>query len=501
MSAASRRPGLRSIAFAALAGCGDSGEATTIAASTGAGTSAGPASEDSGAPTGGASTGESGSSGSSGAASSGGPPEARGWLRSFGAPDQQRPGGLGFDAVGDLWVAGDVFGAIDLGEGPLAGEGSGLYLAKFASDGTTVHAQAMFPADGAATLTLSSGLAVDSAGAAIVTGWLEGSYTIGGEALVAEELDVFVGKWDAAGLPVWGRRFGGADWQVGHAVAVGEDDAIWIAGAALAPFMAGDIAVTGTASTGLVVLRLGADGTPEFGRWWGDAGDQEALALAVCDDGSVALAGFFTAELKFGAEVATSAGDKDMFVALLDAQGEPRWIRGFGGASSDVASHVACADAVVFAGVVTGAATIGTLALTPVDQADAVVGRIELDGALVWAAGITGPEAQRPGGLGLRGDGQVLVTLTSAGEATLGERTLVAVGDEDLVLARYLPPGLTPALLGSLGDAGTQRAGPLALHEQALAIAGTITGTVAWPGIPSVTATGAQDLALLRVAE
>lgn len=131
-------------------------------------------------------------------------------------------------------------------------------------------------------------------------------------------------------------------------------------------------------------------------------------------------------------------------MALLDAQGEPRWICGFGGASSDVASHVACADAVVFAGVVTGAATIGTLALTPVDQADAVVGRIELDGALVWAAGITGPEAQRPGGLGLRGDGQVLVTLTSAGEATLGERTLVAVGDEDLVLARTRRRGSRP---------------------------------------------------------
>ena len=219
----------------------------------------------------------------------------------------------------------------------------------------------------------------------------------------------------------------------------------------------------------------------------------------MCDDGSIALAGFFTGELKFGADVATSAGDKDMFVALLDAQGEPQWIRGFGGASSDVASHVACGDAVVFAGVVTGAATIGTLALSPVDQADAVVGRIELDGTLTWAAGITGPEAQRPGGLGLRSDGQVLVTLTSAGEATLGERTLLAVGDEDLVLARYVPPALTPVELGSLGDAGTQRAGPLALHEDLVAIAGTITGTIAWPGIPAVTATGMQDLALLRL--
>lgn len=484
-----------------IVGCGDAGEVsatgtgTSAAASGSSGTGTSevtPTSDASGSSSGGGSS-------SSGGSSSGEPPVAAGWLRGFGAPEQQRPGGLGFDASGALWVAGDVFGAIDLGAGALTGPGSGLYLAKFAADGSTLHAQAMFPADGAVTLTLSSGLAVDSTGAVVVTGWLEGAYTIGGEPLVADELDVFVGKWDPSGAPLWGRRFGAADWQVGHAVAIGADDAIWIAGAALAGFTAGDVEVVGTGSTGIVVLRLAPDGTPELGRWLGDAGDQEAQALAVCDDGSIALAGFFTATLTWAPGLsATASGDKDMFVGTLGADGEPRWLVGYGGPGQDVASHVACGDAVVFAGSVTGPASFGALELAPVDQADTVLGRLALaDGALLWAAGITGPEPQRPGGLALDGDGRVLVAISSQGAATLGDRVHAAVGAEDVVFASYAPPATTPELVTGLGGADTQRAGALAVHAEAVAIAATIAGETAWPGLPAVAAAGAQDLGLL----
>ena len=50
-----------------------------------------------------------------------------------------------------------------------------------------------------------------------------------------------------------------------------------------------------------------------------------------------------------------------------------------------------------------------------------------------------------------------------------------------------------------LGGAGMQRGGPLAAFGDAVAIAATIAGGAAWPGLPEITAAGAQDLALLRV--
>lgn len=494
----------------ALVGCGGEGGGSE-GASGGMGSSGGGASDASGGG-GGTSGGSEGSSSSGvvpttggseegtteGTGSTGEVPGVDGWLRGFGAPEQQRAGGLGFDGQGALWVAGDLFGAIDLGTGPLAGEGSGLYLAKFAEDGSSLLAQAMFPADGAATLTLTSGLAVDSTGAVIVTGWLEGTYTIGGDELAAVELDVFVGKWDTDGKPVWGRRFGDVDWQVGQAVAIGADDSIWISGAALAGFTAGDVEVAGTGSTGIVVLRLSAAGEPEFGAWLGQEGDQEGSALALCDDGSVVVAGFFNGALTWGDGVVEAVGGKDMFVGALGKDGEPRWIAGFGSASDDDATHVRCTDEVVFAGAVTGAVKIGEVEFSPVDQSDAVVGRLAVkDGALVWAAGIVGPEAQRPGGLAVADDGALLLTLSSAGEATLGERSFASLGGDDVLFARYVGEAGTPSVVTGLGGGGAQRAGPLVARGGRVAMAATIAGEVAWPGLPGVTAAGAQDLAVL----
>ncbi len=443
--------------------------------------------------------GSSEGSAASSSGSTGGEPVVDTWLRSFGAPDTQRPGGLGFTASGELWVAGDVIGGLDLGQGPLVGEGSGIYLARYAANGDTLHAQALFAGDGQPTLTTVTGLAVDGTGAVIVTGWLEGSYEIGGESLVADEIDVFVGKWDAAGAPVWGRKFGQVDWQVGYGLAVGADDEIWVAGAALAPFMVADIELTGAASTGMFLLRLASDGTPELGRWWGEMGDQEARAVAVCADGSVALAGFITAPLMFGAEEVEAIADKDMFVARVDADGEPLWIRGLGGAGSDLATHVQCADELLFAGAVTGAATIGELELTPAGDADAVIGRFDADGALVWAAAATGLDDQTPAGIAISANGDTLIVLTTTGTTDLGGRSLPGAGDRDVVLARYESSEVSPADVVLLGDAARESAGALALHPSgAGALAMIHAGALDWDGLPPVVAEGLEDLALLR---
>lgn len=504
----------------AVCGCADaggegSGDPQTGSGTTGTGSStdvlvptSGEATSSGGSSTGDESSGETSSSSSETSGSSDGSSESSGsssgepvgaaWLRSFGAPDTQRPGGLGFTAGGELWVAGDVIGNFDLGLGALVGEGSGIYLARYAENGDTLHAQAMFAEDGQPTLTTVTGLAVDGTGAVVVTGWLEGNYEIGGEALVADEIDVFVGKWDAGGAPVWGRKFGEVDWQVGYAIAVGANDEIWVAGAALAPFTAGDLVLTGAASTGMFLIKMASDGTPEVGRWWGDMGDQEAWGVAVCDDGSVALAGFITAPLMFGGEQVAAKAGKDMFVAKVDGDGEPLWIRGLGGAGADIASHVRCADEVLFAGTVSGAANIGELELTPSGDADAVIGRFDEAGSLVWAAAATGTEDQVPAGIGFEG-GDVLVALTSTGSTDLGGAAIEGAGNRDVLLARYEGAAASPTNVVRVGGAERESAGALALHSSgARALAMSHAGALEWDGLAPVDALGPEDLALLR---
>ena len=421
------------------------------------------------------------------------------WLRSCGAPESQHPGGLGFAAGGELWVAGDVYGSINLGAGLLAPAGSGIYLAKYAPDGAAIHTLSFAPAGGEPTLTQVSGLVVDGAGAVIVTGWLEGSYTLGGSELSANEVDFYVAKWDAAGEPVWGQKFGGVDWQVSAALALGPDDSVWVAGAALAPFDMGDIVLTGAASTGMFVARLAADGTPLQGQWWGETGNQEIRSIAVCGDDSLAIGGFFDDSLQFGAQKVQSVGDKDMFVAHLDPAGAPTWIRAHGSSSVDYVQQVACDATLAFAGVGTGKLQVGELELDPAGDADVALARLDLDGNLIMAVAITGPGDQLPTGLALLPGGDSVMAFTSAGTATLGDLQYVAAGASDLVFARHTPSAATPVQLLGVGDGAVQRSGPLAVHATGVAaLAGSFAGKISWPGLSPVVAEGPEDLVLVH---
>ncbi len=420
------------------------------------------------------------------------------WLRSFGTPDDQHPGGVGLAPDGGVWVAGDFTGSIDLGLGPLTGDGTGLYLARTTATGETTHAQALFPADGQPTFTQISGLGIDSQGGLAITGWLEGTYTLGGQAMTADEIDVYIARYDAAGQPLWGQRFGEVDWQVGHAVDVGADDSVWVSGAALAPFMVGDLELTGTASTGMFVIRLDADGAPIFAKWWGDDGDQEARGIAVCNDGSAAIVGFFTDTLTFGAETIEPLAGKDMFIARIDPQGQPLWIRAFVGTGTDYGTHVDCDEDVTFAAVVTGTATIGDLEITAGGAADIVLGRFDMAGTLTWAAAITGADDQLPAGVATLPDGATAVLLTTSATTTLGATDYPALGPSDLLFAAYPAGATTPSQLLGLGGRDPQRAGSLGVRGSVATFAATLSGTVTGSDLPAVTTLGPQDLGLAR---
>ena len=128
-----------------------------------------------------------------------------------------------------------------------------------------------------------------------------------------------------------------------------------------------------------------------------------------------------------------------------------------------------------------------------------MLARLDDDGALTWAAGVTGPDDQLPTGLVAGPDGALMLALTAAGATQFGALDHASAGATDLLLATYADAAASPTQIMSLGDRDVQRSGPLALGpDGAAALAGTIAGTVAWPGLAPVTAEGPADLVLVR---
>lgn len=76
-----------------------------------------------------------------------------------------------------------------------------------------------------------------------------------------------------------------------------------------------------------------------FASIWGDGGEQRGLAVAVDPvSGEIYLAGEFNGSMTFGADILLSNGvadTGDVFVAKLDASGDPIWALGFGDSGGD----------------------------------------------------------------------------------------------------------------------------------------------------------------------
>lgn len=233
---------------------------------------------------------------------------------------------------GDTWVAGTLFGSIDLGGETLVSAGHGdVLLIRFDAGGLPLwHAQLGNPGT-----QVVHGIAVDADRAPVVVGRLEGSLALGDVELASAGLgDVFVLKWTAAGGLAWARRFGENLDQTADSVAV-VGDRIFISGTFERSLdLGGGPLYAGFNKWGWVAEPFLAAFDLEGAHQWSrravadDSGSLLGPILGAASPDALVGTGYLSAALEFGG---TRLGDADGgFVAVYDAEdGDPRWLRGF----------------------------------------------------------------------------------------------------------------------------------------------------------------------------
>ena len=127
-------------------------------------------------------------------------------------------------------------------------------------------------------------------------------------------------------------------------------------------------------------VELGGDPQDNMSGWDG---------LAVDASGNIYYAGKFTGTTTFGSTTLTSAGDLDIFVVKLDADGEVKWAVPAGGPGEDDADTLAVADGkLVVGGLFSATADFGGHSLVAKGKNDLFVARLDADsGAFDWAVG------------------------------------------------------------------------------------------------------------------
>ncbi|MCO6478202.1 MAG: hypothetical protein J5I94_16345, partial [Phaeodactylibacter sp.] len=325
------------------------------------------------------------------------------------------------DGSGNVLVAGQFGGAVDLDPGPGTTELTSIsffdgFIAKYSSSGDYLWA---FSLD-VSFDSRSRCMTVDGSGNVLVTGYFQGTVDFDPGAGTADltsagESDIFVAKYSSSGAYLWAFSMGGANPDRGMGIAVDGSD---------------NVLVTG---------------------WFEDAADFDP--------------GAGTANL-------TSAGESDIFVAKYSPAGAYQWAINMGGASTDESFDIALdgSNNVLITGIFEGAVDFdpgaGTANLTSDGFFDAFVAKYSDSGAYQWAFSITGASGATGSGIAVDISNKVFVTGYFSGTADfdpgMGIANLTSAGNLDIFVAQYDALGTYQAAF-SVGNTQEDRGRAIAL--------------------------------------
>ncbi len=332
------------------------------------------------------------------------------WLRQAGTSAADIAISLAVDGSGNAFVTGFT-------EGNLGGPNSGLsdaFLAKYDPSGTLLWTRQT----GTAAEDWSTGIGLDQAGNAYLTGYTGGS--LGGPNAGLD--DAFLAKYDAEGNQVWIRQLGTSAAEDGNSVAVDTAGSAYLIG-----WTSGGLAGPNAGLVDAFMARYDSSGTLLWTRQIGTTGKDYGYSVALDNAGNPYFSGYTDGSL-FG----TTNGNIDVFLAKYDATGTALWTRQIGTAAPDFGYGLATDSA---GNPYICGATQGSLGGATAGGLDAFLAKYSTSGNQLWARHMGTPEAEQWNGIAVDASGGVFVTGNTGGSLAGAK-----AGKNDIFLAKYAPP-------------------------------------------------------------
>ncbi len=378
------------------------------------------------------------------------------WSQRFGSTLNDFGFGVAFDGPGNVVVTGYFQGTVNFGGGNLVSAGStDIFVAKYNAAGVHQWSQRFGSTSGDEGLAI----AVDGAGNAVLTGYFVGTVNFGGSNLVsAGSDDIVVAKYDAAGVHQWSQRFGGTLSDLGRATAVDGAGNVVVAGSfnGTANFGGGNLVSAGSNDT--FIAKYNAAGVHQWSQRFGSTGDDAVRAIAVDGPGNVVVTGYFTGTVNFGGGNLVSAGSYDIFVAKYDLAGVHQSSQRFGSTSDDYGFSIAMdgpGNAVVV-GRFKSTVNFGGGNLVSAGSDDIFVAKYNAAGVHQWSQRLGASSADEGHDVAVDGVGNVVVTGYFQGTANFGGGNLVSAGSGDIFIAKYSPDLVEP-VVASIVDVGNDQ--------------------------------------------
>ena len=238
------------------------------------------------------------------------------WSKQFGDAEAQSAADVATDASGNVFLSGFGLGIMDFGGGGLD-LGDDIYLAKFNAAGAHQWSQKF----GDKYNQTCTSMAIDAAGSVYITGQNQGSVNFGGSTLVVQgEADAYIAKFDGAGVHQWSKAFGDSGIEIGEGVATDPSGNVYLTGEFGQTINLGGSTLVSAGSDDIYLAKFNTAGVHQWSKGFGDFNVQSGRDVAATSSG-VYLLGDFRGSVNFGGGNLTSSGGQDIYLAKFSPSG------------------------------------------------------------------------------------------------------------------------------------------------------------------------------------
>jgi len=322
-------------------------------------------------------------------------------------------------------------------------------------------------------------ITTDVSGNVYTTGTFEGTVDFdpgsGIYNLTTSGIRVFISKLDADGNFLWAKVLDGSSTTESYSLCIDASGSVYTIGyfGGITDFDP-DSATYNLTTSGfkdIFISKLSADGNFLWARNFGGTSDDFGYSITTDDSGNVYTTGTFKGTADFdpgtGTYNLTSAGDFDIFISKLDANGNFLWAKTIGGTSIDQGYSVDtdASGNVYTTGYFYGTADFdpgtGTYNLTSAGKEDIFISKLSAEGNFLWAVFIGTTSTDIGYSITIDASGNVYSTgsfkNTVDFDPGTGTYNLVSNGGSDVFVSKLDDSGnflWAAAMGGQSGDVG-----------------------------------------------
>ncbi|MCE9539934.1 MAG: Ig-like domain-containing protein [Bacteroidetes bacterium] len=204
--------------------------------------------------------------------------------------------------------------------------------------------------------------------------------------------DIYLAKYNSTGALIWTRTAGGIYGDYAHALACDGLSYVYVAGEiegfeTQINFQDSPITLNSTGSNDAFLSKYDLNGNLIWAKHAGGYYDDEALGITYDLAGNVYICGFFTDTATFSGTTIYGRGNRDIFIAKYDTDGNFLWVNQAGSDGRDEAKAIKCDSYgnVYLTGMYEDSALFdSSVLLSPLGYFNIFLAKYASDGSLIW---------------------------------------------------------------------------------------------------------------------